>query len=104
MAKCRVTIGYTTLVNKGNGVWSDEITEISYTGDILEDNRRWLSNPEKLNEDLVLENKVSIIANPYILDNHQYIRYITIYGAKWKVSRIEIVRPRIILHTGGVYV
>lgn len=102
MAKFHGTIGFVTTESTGPGVFEEVVTEKSYTGDILRNSRRWEDN-QKVISDLTIENRFSIIADSFAIDNTPNMRYITVFGSRWKISSIEIQRPRIILTVGGVY-
>lgn len=102
MAKASIIIGYSTQVESAPGVWVDHIREQTYQCDILLDQHRWQS-ADKVNDNLNIDNKISILADPYMCKNLDSIRYVTIYGTKWKVQTITINRPRIDIYLGGVY-
>ena len=53
MAKFAGTIGFITQVENKSGLYENETVERSYTGEILQDVRRW-NNEEKTNDDLTL--------------------------------------------------
>ena len=58
---------------------------------------------ENLNDDITLNNKISIVTDLFA-DEHLYaIRYVVYGGSKWKVTSVELRRPRIVLSIGGVY-
>lgn len=102
MAKFHGIIGYVQTEETAPGVYSEVVTERNYTGDILRNNRRW-ENSERLNDNLVINNQFSIVADAFAYENFQNIRYIQWMGTSWKVNSIEIQRPRLILTVGGVY-
>ena len=102
MSKYFGQIGYVTQEEISPGIWNDVIVERSYRGDILQNIRKWEAT-EKKNDDLVISNRISIIADPFAYDNFSTIRYITWMGIRWKVNSIEIQRPRLILILGEVY-
>jgi hypothetical protein len=102
MSKFYGPVGYITQTEISPGVWDDVVVERSYRGDILQNFRRWKETEEK-NDNLALSNRISIIADPYAYKNLSAIRYIRWQGARWKVSSIEIQRPRLILTLGEVY-
>lgn len=102
MARFRGSVGYSKTVEKTPGVWVGEIVEREYTGDVIKNTRRW-SNSGKLNDDILINNQISIIADPFALLNFYQIRFVRWMGVKWKVSNIEIQRPRLILTLGDVY-
>lgn len=102
MAKFFGAIGYGESKEAGPGVWEDVITEVEYFGDVLQLGRRQVPG-EYLNDDLNVTNKISIVADPFALQNFHAIRYVCWMGAKWKVSNVEVQHPRLVLTIGGVY-
>ena len=102
MAKFSGTLGFVTVESDSLGTFEEVITEISYTGDILRSSRRWDENQRVLS-DLTIENRFSIIADSFAIDNTPNMRYLTYAGTRWKITAFEIQRPRIILSVGGVY-
>lgn len=103
MAKFYDAIGYAELTETEPGSWTEKIVERKYYGDVLSNNRR-LQPDDKLNDDIRLSNRISIVADPYARHNYFNIRYVRYMGAKWKVSDVDASRrPRMILTTGGLY-
>ena len=102
MAKFYGVIGYAIQEETSPGVWSDMVVERKYRGDVLQNQNRWQSS-EKVSDDFVIDNKLSIISDPFAYENIQYIKYVQWMGVKWKVKKVEIMRPRLILTIGGVY-
>jgi hypothetical protein len=108
MAKFFGVIGYASQVESTPGVWQNVIIERKYSGEILQNSRSWSASGSdsetlKVNEDVELQNRISILADIFAYSNIPYIRYIEWYGTKWTVKKAEIKRPRIILSLGGVY-
>lgn len=102
MAKYFGSVGYAEIKETRPGVWVDGITERQYYGDVTRNMRRWQSS-ENLNDDLTVNNQISIVADPYAYQNFHAIKYVTWMGSRWKVSNIEVQYPRLILEVGGVY-
>lgn len=103
MAKFYDAVGYAELTETSPGVWTENIIERKYYGDVLSNNRR-LTPDDKLNDDINLSNRISIVADPYAMHNYFNMRYVKYMGAKWKVSSVDASqRPRMILTTGGLY-
>ena len=102
MAKFYGPVGYAEQKEKSPGVWVEEIVEYMYAGDLL-DNRMRYQSTDKLNDDLNIANRVSIIADPYAMENFHKMRYIGFQGSFWKISNVEVQYPRLILTIGGVY-
>ena len=102
MARFYGKIGYGVSVQTVPGVWSDEITERAYYGDVLNDLRS-ISSSEKVNDDIRLQNRISIVADAFALGNYLQIKYVEVSGFKWTVNSVDVERPRLILSLGGVY-
>lgn len=102
MAKFYGPVGYAIKTETKPGVWSDVPTERNYSGDVIKNTRRWQTG-ESLNDDLMLNNIISIITDPFATDNIKTIRYVKWMGVAWKVTNVEIQRPRLLLTLGGVY-
>jgi len=95
-------VGYAIPEETGLDIIEDTIVERSYYGDVLKNNRRW-EKGEGVNDNLNVSNKISIIADPYAYEHSYAIKYAEWMGAKWKVTDLEIDRPRLILTLGGVW-
>lgn len=102
MARFYGKIGYGVSEETVAGVWSDEITERAYYGDILNELRS-TSSSEKVNDDVRLQNRISIVADAYALGNYLQIKYVEWAGFLWTVQSVDVERPRLILSLGGVY-
>lgn len=86
------------------GVYRSNIEERSYVGDVLRNIRRFQPGENQQNENLLLNNRISIISDLYMQKNWSSIKYILWNDVKWKVSSIDIGSyPRVILEIGGVY-
>lgn len=103
MAKFYGKIGYAESVEIRPGVWEDTITERPYSGDTVQNNSRWNTNPDTVNDDIKLSDKLSIVADPYANQNFQQMRYVEYMGGLWKIVGVEVARPRLLLTLGGVY-
>ena len=102
MAKYCGMIGYAGLVEIEPGIWEDGITEREAIGDMLS-NYRSLENSGDINDNINIANKISVVADPYAINNFHSMRYATYMGAKWKIKNVEVNHPRLILTLGGVY-
>ena len=102
MGKFYGVIGYAETSETAPGVWTEGITERNYSGDVIKSSGRWQSG-ESLNDNLTINNVFSIVADPYAYQNFSAIRYIKWMGASWKITGIEVQRPRLILTIGGIY-
>jgi len=102
MGKFCGAIGFATLVETTPGVWEEQITSKVYYGDAMRINRR-LQNSGSVNDDIVVSNEISIVADPFANDNFQEIRYVEFMNSKWKASNVEVAYPRLIITLGGIY-
>lgn len=103
MSKFFGEIGYACSVESSPGVWTEEIIERSYYGDVIRNTRRLQPNSEHLNDDINIGNEISILADPYAYQNFHMMRYVEFMGAKWKISNVEVQYPRLRLTIGGLY-
>lgn len=102
MAKWYGAIGFAELVESVPGVWEEVITERNYRGDLIRNTRR-LQTTNQVNDNIVIANEISIIADPYINENFHSMRYVKFMGTKWKITNVEVQYPRLILSLGGVH-
>lgn len=95
-------VGYVMTKETTPGVYTEEVVERQYYGEIS----RLMSKRENglsVNDNIVINNQISILADPFSYENFQYIKYIEFMGALWNITSIEVQRPRLILTIGGVY-
>jgi hypothetical protein len=95
-------VGYGVQAELVDGVWSDSITERAYYGEILS-TTRYLEQSDKVNDDIRLTQRISIVADAFALENFSRIKYVSWMGVLWSVTSVEIERPRLLLTLGGVY-
>jgi len=102
MGKFYGNIGYAEQVETAPGVWRERIETRKYSGDVQRDSTK-IRSGENLNDNLVIENRISIVADPFAYKNFQQMRYIEWNGVLWKITGVEVQRPRLIVTLGGVY-
>lgn len=102
MAKWSGFIGYAETVETTPGVWTDDIKERHYFGDITR-NTKMAQSASQVNDNINISNIFSIVADPYASMNFHSMKYITFMGAKWKITNVEVQYPRLILTVGGLY-
>lgn len=99
-------IGYCVPVEgtgDAEGNWEDVVTEYTYYGDVISNNRRYIQNEDSVNDDLSINNRFSIMADAFMWKHMAFIKYLVWMGKRWKVTDCEIQRPRLILSIGGEY-
>jgi hypothetical protein len=102
MARFHGKVGYGVAAETSPGVWEDTIVEVAYFGDVIRNTRK-LRETENLNNDLSVQNSISIVADAYANNHFFAIRYIEWMGALWTVSDVEVQSPRLLLRLGEVY-
>lgn len=85
-----------------SGVWVDDITEVAYYGDVIRDTRK-LEPGEGLNDDITVNNSISIVADDFAFEHFFKIKYVRWSGVLWSVTNVEVKSPRLILSLGSVY-
>lgn len=102
MAKFYGKVGYGVAAETSPGVWEDTIHEVAYLGDVVQSTRK-LQETENLNNDISVQNSISIVADAYANEHIFAIRYVEWAGSLWTVSSVDVKRPRLLLRLGEVY-
>lgn len=102
MAKFYGKIGFIDTSETSPGVWTSNPVERNYYGDLTRNHKRW-ENSQNVNDNLTLQNEISIVADPYAMDHFQNIRYVEFMNTVWKVTAVDVQYPRLVLSIGGVY-
>lgn len=95
-------VGYVDTVETRPNIYEEIAVERSYFGDVLRNVKR-SEGSEHLNDNINVNNLISIVADEYAYDHFFAIRYVVWQNSKWKVTNVEVSRPRLILTIGGVY-
>lgn len=103
MARFAGKVGYEVLEETAPGVYRAPcIIERVYKGDVIR-NRTTSEPGQWLNDDVNINNEISIIADGYAYEHLDAMKYVVWMGTKWKIKSVEVERPRLILSIGGVY-
>ncbi|WP_442881414.1 DUF7253 family protein [Anaerorhabdus sp.] len=102
MAKYSGWVGYITQIESSPGVWTDSAIARKMRGDAISQAKTALVG-DSVHDDVTINNRISIVADPYAYDNFMNIKYVEYMKINWKVTSIDIQRPRIILTLGGVW-
>ena len=84
------------------GVWTEEIVERPYYGDVLKHRMNW-SSSDQLNDNFTLSNDFSVLADTFAYKNIGAMKYVKWNDVLWKISSAEVEHPRIRITIGGVY-
>lgn len=102
MAKFYGKIGFIKSDEYEPGAWENVIEEHSYYGDITKMTSSF-QNSDGVNQNINVNNTISIVADAYARGNFQYMKYVTINNIKWEIKNVELQHPRLILTIGGLY-
>lgn len=102
MSKWYGVIGYATNKETEPGVYEDVMIEKQYYGDIIK-NFRKLEGSGDINDNININNQISIVADPYAFQHMYAMRYVEFMGTNWKVTDVEVQYPRLLLSIGGVW-
>lgn len=102
MAKFAGLVGYVTQEETVPGVWSPVNKTRKMKGDFYSESSRH-QNGDKVNKDISLNHRVSLVGDAFAFANYYSIRWVEIDTIKWEVTSIEVKRPRLIVSIGGVY-
>lgn len=103
MARFYGSIAYRETQEVRNGIWLPVTVERQYVGDVIRRSSRLQQSSDSENDEIVLSNEISIIADAYAYNNFANIVYVVWMGTKWRVTKVEVKSPRLILSIGGVY-
>ena len=96
-------IGFSIPTETRPGVWNDRIEERNYPGDVTRNSNRWVASSDSTNDDLTVNNQISIVADAFAENHFHTMKYVNWMGANWKVTSVEVKPPRLIINIGGVY-
>lgn len=104
MARFSGIVGYglATETPPGSGKMVDVVTEKTYKGDLVRTGKSQGST-NNINEDVILGNSISVVADAFAMENFINIKYVKWAGVVWAVSSVTVQAPRLILNLGGVY-
>lgn len=95
-------IGYFETIEVKPGLFEEKITFRKAQGDVIRTTKRNQS-PSKVNDDITINNSISIVADPYAREHFFNIKCARWQGTLWEVTSVELQYPRLILELGGPY-
>lgn len=98
-----VGFGLAKEIETAPDVYETMLEERFYYGDIIINSFK-SEQSNAVNDDIKVNNRISIVADPYAQRNFNEIKYVKWNGISWKVVMVEEKYPRLILYLGGVYV
>lgn len=103
MARFSGLVGYVTQEENDSYVWVPVERSRLMKGDVIHQVSRY-EKGDKVNDDVILNHRISLIGDAYAFGNYFNIKWVEMDGIQWKVTSIEIKRPRIIVSLGGVWI
>ena len=101
MARFAGLVGYVTQEETAPGVWSPVENPKKMRGDVIRQSSS--QNGDKVNNDITLSHRVSLLGDAYAFGNYYNIKWIMVDGAKWEVTSVEVKRPRLTVSLGGLW-
>ena len=101
MAKFYGTVGFVKTVESAPGVWTEQVVERKYYGNVI--SRARSLQGSGVNDNIIISDEISIVADPFANENYFAIRFVEYMGIKWKVQSISVQFPRLNLSLGGLY-
>lgn len=102
MNKYSGKVGLVMDVEVRPGIWKQQAVEKFVYGEIIRDNRNSVTS-DQVNDNMKINNQISIVASPFLMENFRSIKYLTYAGAKWRITTVEVKYPRLLLSMGEVY-
>ena len=101
MARFYGTVGFVKTVESAPGVWTEQVVERKYYGNVI--SRARSLQGSGVNDNINISDEISIVADPFANENYFAIRFVEYMGTKWKVQSISVQFPRLNLSLGGLY-
>lgn len=95
-------IGYFETVETKPGYFEEKIVPRPYQGDVIRNTKRNQTG-SKVNNNIIVNNSLSIVADPYAREHFFSIVCAQWQGTWWEVTSVEVQYPRLILELGGPY-
>lgn len=95
-------IGYFETVETKPGLFEQKLVFRKAIGDVIRNTKK-NQLAGNVNDDIILMNSISVVADPYAREHFFAIKCIKWQGTLWNVSSVEVQYPRLILELGGPY-
>lgn len=84
-------------------VFESKVVTKKFRGELLSQTWRNQNSDKSTNDNLLNNNRISLVINKFFMSNIANLKYVEYNGAKWKVESFDIKSPRIHITLGGVY-
>lgn len=104
MARFYGAIGYEITKETRPGIYEETYIERMYKGDVIRSSRRW-NTSEYLNDNLEINNEISVVADGFATAHFGSMRYVKLMGQTFEITSvtIDVERHRLVLSIGGVF-
>lgn len=104
MARFYGSIGFAVMEETRPGIYEEVYKERLYKGDVVRRSRRWEAT-DTLNDDLSINNDISIISDTFAKANFGVMRYVHWMNQYFEIvsATIDVERHRINLSLGGIF-
>lgn len=97
-------VGFVELVETVPDVYKEVASEIEKSGDVLRKSNRSVEVTTSINDNIVTNSQIKIVANPYINQHFPSIKYVKWNGNYWTVNSVDQTNyPTLILNLGEAY-
>jgi hypothetical protein len=84
-------------------VFESKVVTKKFRGELLGQIWRNQNSDKSTNDNLLNNNKISLVINKFFMNNIANLKYVEYNGVKWRVESFDIKAPRIHITLGGVY-
>jgi len=98
----KVGYGESQEVPTDSGVWKNVVIERQYYGDIVPISKQNDSS-DQANDNISVGHSISIVADEYAQNNFMNILYVMWGGKPWRVAKVQVLHPRLILRVDRIY-
>lgn len=102
MAKYHGMIGYIIPTEVRPCVWEEVPVEKEAYGDFLDD-RSNVQKTDKVNNNISISGRLSVMIDQYAITNFQHIRYAVLMGTAWSVTSVRPAYPKLQITLGEMY-
>ena len=104
MARFYGSVGFSVTKETRPGIFEETYIEKKYKGDVVRNTRRW-DQTEYLNDDITINNDISIIADGFAISHFGVMRYVRWMHQTFEITSatIDVDTHRITLSIGGVF-
>lgn len=96
-------LGFVESQRTAPGVTEEVAREVKVFGDVLRDARKLEDSQERVNKNISIGNRLSVVVKNDVTESIYALRYATYKGTRWEITDVEVAEPRLILRLGAKY-